>query len=159
MEDAPLSTQVVMPSVTEDEDESVHSHSRNISQASSYVIVNDDSHVQTPLLQTDHSNDSTHELENPNAHVPPERWIYPTSGTVTVISQIFLNLQTLGAKPHLTLKLSAIQRLFGLHRENSAVSRPQTRYLWPQILNNQWCLRWRFHTLFPGRAEDPCSAV
>jgi hypothetical protein len=39
---------------------------------------------------------------------PPERWIYPTSRTVTVISQIALNLQTLEAKLHLTLKLSAI---------------------------------------------------
>lgn len=71
MEDAPLTTQVVMPPVTEDEDESVNSHSRNISQASSYVIVNDDSHVQTPLLEIEHSNDSNHELENPNAHVSP----------------------------------------------------------------------------------------
>ena len=71
MEDAPLTTQVVMPPVTEDEDESAHSHSRNMSQASSYIIVNDDTHVQTPLLETEHSNDSTHELENSNAPVSP----------------------------------------------------------------------------------------
>ena len=71
MEDAPLTTQVVMPPVTEDEDESALSHSRN-SQASSYVIVNDDPHVQTPLLETDQSNETTHELENSNAHVTPE---------------------------------------------------------------------------------------
>jgi hypothetical protein len=71
MEDAPLTTQVVMPPVAEDEDESAHSHSRNISQASSYVVVNDDSHARTPLLETEHTNDSTHELEIPNSHVPP----------------------------------------------------------------------------------------
>ena len=71
MEDAPLTTQVVMPAVTEDDDESAQSHSRNISQTSSYVIVNDDSHAQTPLLETDSSNDATHELENFNAHVSP----------------------------------------------------------------------------------------
>ena len=68
MEDAPLTTQVVMPPVTEDEDESAHSHSRNMSQASSYVVVNDDTHVQTPLLEPEYSNDSTHELDN---HVSP----------------------------------------------------------------------------------------
>ena len=71
MEDAPLTTQVVMPSLTEDDDESAQTHSRNISQTSSYVIVNDDPHVQTPLLETDSSNDTTHELENSNAHVSP----------------------------------------------------------------------------------------
>ena len=69
MEDAPLTTQVVMPPVTEDDDES--GHSRNTSQISSYVILNDDSHVQTPLLETDSSNEATHELENANAHVSP----------------------------------------------------------------------------------------
>ncbi|KAH9053617.1 hypothetical protein EDB87DRAFT_211526 [Lactarius vividus] len=71
MEDAPLTTQVIMPSVREDDDdESSQTHSRNISQASSYVIVNDDdSHAQTPLLETDPSNEATH--ENSNAHVPP----------------------------------------------------------------------------------------
>ena len=70
MEDAPLTTQVVMPAVTEDEDESAHSHSRD-SQAS-YVIVNDDPHVETPLLETDQSNETTHELDNSNAYVNPE---------------------------------------------------------------------------------------
>ncbi|KAH9968132.1 hypothetical protein BC827DRAFT_472209 [Russula dissimulans] len=74
MEDAPLTTQLVMPSVREDEDESSnshsHSHSRNPSQAS-YVIVNDNAHVQTPLLHPDESNETTHELENPNPHVSP----------------------------------------------------------------------------------------
>ncbi|KAH9030507.1 hypothetical protein EDB85DRAFT_1428512 [Lactarius pseudohatsudake] len=71
MEDAPLTTQVLMPSVREDDDdESSQTHSRNISQASSYVIVNDDdSHAQTPLLETDPSNEITH--ENSNAHVSP----------------------------------------------------------------------------------------
>jgi len=73
MEDAPLTAQVVMPSVTEDEDESANSHSRNPSQASSYVIVNvnDDPHVQTPLLQTDESNESTDQHQNSNPRVPP----------------------------------------------------------------------------------------
>ncbi|KAH8986943.1 hypothetical protein EDB86DRAFT_2952488 [Lactarius hatsudake] len=74
MEDAPLTTQVLMPSVREDDDddESSQRHSRNISQASSYVIVNDDdSHAQTPLLETDPSNEATHELQNSNTHVPP----------------------------------------------------------------------------------------
>ncbi|KAI9438200.1 hypothetical protein H4582DRAFT_244977 [Lactarius indigo] len=74
MEDAPLTTQVLMPSVREDDDdESSQAHSRNISQASSYVIVNDDddSHAQTPLLETDPSNEATHETENSNTHVPP----------------------------------------------------------------------------------------
>ncbi|KAH9169342.1 hypothetical protein EDB89DRAFT_1985410 [Lactarius sanguifluus] len=73
MEDAPLTTQVLMPSVREDEDdESSQTHSRNISQASSYVIVNDDdSHAHTPLLEIDPSNEATHELENFNAHVSP----------------------------------------------------------------------------------------
>jgi hypothetical protein len=72
MEDAPLTTQVVMPSVTEDEDESSqHSHSRDMSQTSSYVIVNDDSQVQTPLLDTDPSYETTNELENSNSHVSP----------------------------------------------------------------------------------------
>ncbi|KAI9463966.1 hypothetical protein BJY52DRAFT_1115276, partial [Lactarius psammicola] len=69
MEDAPLTTQVVMPSVREDDDESAQSHSRNISQTSSYVIVNDDSHAHTPLLETDPSNEAIH--ENSNAHVSP----------------------------------------------------------------------------------------
>lgn len=73
MEDAPLTTQVVMPPVTEDEDESAHSHSRNISQTSSYVIIDedDDPHAQTPLLETDQSNEATHERESSNAHVSP----------------------------------------------------------------------------------------
>ena len=72
MEDAPLTTQVVMPSVTEDEDESSqNSHSRNMSQTSSYVVVNDDSQVQTPLLDTDPSYETTNEPENSNSHVSP----------------------------------------------------------------------------------------
>jgi len=72
MEDAPLTAQIVMPSVTEDESESgnSHSHSRNPSQVSSYVVVNDDSHVQTPLLETDESNENTHEHENSNPSIP-----------------------------------------------------------------------------------------
>jgi hypothetical protein len=61
MEDAPLTAQVVMPSVREDEDESSNSHSRGPSQAS-YVIVNDDPLAQTPLLND--SNESTHERQN-----------------------------------------------------------------------------------------------
>jgi hypothetical protein len=77
MEDAPLTAQVVMPPVTEDESESAnsHSHSRNPSQVSSYVV-NDESHVQTPLLQTDELDENTHESENSYPHVP--------SGTVDV---------------------------------------------------------------------------
>ena len=71
MEDAPLTAQVVMPSLAEDDDESANSHSRNASQASSYVIVNDDPHVQTPLLQTNESNETTHEHENSNPPIPP----------------------------------------------------------------------------------------
>jgi hypothetical protein len=64
MEDAPLTAQVVMPSVREDEDESSNSHSRGPSQAS-YVIVNDDPLAQTPLLEEpNYSNDSTHERQN-----------------------------------------------------------------------------------------------
>jgi hypothetical protein len=64
MEDAPLTAQVVMPSVREDEDESANSHSRGPSQAS-YVIVNDDPLAQTPLLeQRNDSNESTHEHQN-----------------------------------------------------------------------------------------------
>jgi hypothetical protein len=72
MEDAPLTAQVVMPSVTEDESESgnSHSHSRNPSQVSSYVVVNDDSLVQTPLLETDESNENTHEDDNSNPSIP-----------------------------------------------------------------------------------------
>jgi hypothetical protein len=70
MEDAPLTAQVVMPSLAEDDDESANSHSRNASQASSYVIVNDDPHVQTPLLQTNESNEFTHETENSNPPIP-----------------------------------------------------------------------------------------
>jgi hypothetical protein len=69
MEDAPLTTQVVMPSVREDEDESVNSQSRDFSQSSSFVIVNDDALVQTPLLETDESNETTHERDDPNDHV------------------------------------------------------------------------------------------
>ena len=64
MEDAPLTAQVVMPPVREDEDESSNSHSRGPSQAS-YVIINDDPLAQTPLLeQPNDSNDSTHERQN-----------------------------------------------------------------------------------------------
>lgn len=64
MEDAPLTAQVVMPSVREDEDESLNSHSRGPSQAS-YVIVNDDPLAQTPLLEPPNdSNESTHERQN-----------------------------------------------------------------------------------------------
>ncbi|KAH9988076.1 hypothetical protein BJV74DRAFT_839909 [Russula compacta] len=70
MEDAPLTTQVVMPSVREDEDESANSHSHNLSQAS-YDIVNDDPHAQTPLLGTDEPNETTHERQNSNTHIPP----------------------------------------------------------------------------------------
>jgi len=62
MEDAPLTTQVVMPPVREDEDESANSHSRGPSQAS-YVIVNDDPLAQTPLLERHDSNESTHERQ------------------------------------------------------------------------------------------------
>ncbi|KAI9513433.1 hypothetical protein F5148DRAFT_1155704 [Russula earlei] len=69
MEDAPLTAQVVMPPVREDEDESANSHSanshsRNPSQ-SSYVIVNDDPHVQTPFLE---HHEITHERQSPNTH-------------------------------------------------------------------------------------------
>jgi hypothetical protein len=67
MEDAPLTAQVIMPSLREDEDESTNSHSRNPSQAS-YVIVNDDPLAQTPLLEPNESNETTHEREN--RHVP-----------------------------------------------------------------------------------------
>lgn len=63
MEDAPLTAQVVMPSVREDDDESANSHSRGASQAS-YVIMNDDPLAQTPLLERNASNESTHEREN-----------------------------------------------------------------------------------------------
>ncbi|KAF8497577.1 hypothetical protein F5888DRAFT_1699204 [Russula emetica] len=63
MEDAPLTAQVVMPSVREDEDESANSHSRGPSQAS-YVIVNDDPLAQTPLLERNDSNESNHERQN-----------------------------------------------------------------------------------------------
>ena len=63
MEDAPLTAQVVMPSVREDEDESMNSHSRGPSQAS-YVIVNDDPLARTPLLGLNDSNESTHERQN-----------------------------------------------------------------------------------------------
>lgn len=70
MEDAPLTTQVIMPSVSEDEDESANSHSRNLSQAS-YDVVNDDPHAQTPLLGPDEPNETTHERQNFNTHVPP----------------------------------------------------------------------------------------
>jgi hypothetical protein len=66
MEDAPLTAQVVMPSVREDEDESSNSHSRGPSQAS-YVIVNDDPLAQTPLLERNDSNESTHERQNTHA--------------------------------------------------------------------------------------------
>src|SRR5258708_6978192 len=67
MEDAPLTAQVVMPSVREDEDESSNSHSRGPSQAS-YVIVNDDPLAQTPLLGRNESNEfTTHERENTHA--------------------------------------------------------------------------------------------
>jgi hypothetical protein len=70
MEDAPLTAQVVMPSVREDEGESANSHSRNHSQASSYVILNDDPQVQMPLLERNESNESTNERETSNAHTP-----------------------------------------------------------------------------------------
>jgi hypothetical protein len=63
MEDAPLTAQVVMPSVREDEDESANSHSRGASQAS-YVIINDDPLAQTPLLESNAFNETTHEREN-----------------------------------------------------------------------------------------------
>jgi hypothetical protein len=72
MEDAPLTAQVVMPSVREDESESANSHSRNHSQASSYVILNDDPQVQTPLLERNESNESTNERETFNAHTPSQ---------------------------------------------------------------------------------------
>jgi hypothetical protein len=62
MEDAPLTAQVVMPSVREDEDESANSHSRGPSQAS-YVIANDDPLAETPLLERNESNEFTHERE------------------------------------------------------------------------------------------------
>ncbi|KAI0299444.1 hypothetical protein B0F90DRAFT_620561 [Multifurca ochricompacta] len=68
MEDAPLTAQVVMAPVREDEDESANSHSRNLSQASSYVIVNDDAQVQTPLLEPDETNESVNERDD-YAHV------------------------------------------------------------------------------------------
>jgi hypothetical protein len=70
MEDAPLTAQVVMPSLREDEDESVNSHSRDMSQSSSYVIVNDDALVQTPLLVPDESNGTTDERNDPNDNDP-----------------------------------------------------------------------------------------
>jgi hypothetical protein len=72
MEDAPLTAQVVMPSVREDEGESANSHSRNHSQASSYVILNDDSQAQMPLLERNESNESTNERETFNAHTPSQ---------------------------------------------------------------------------------------
>ena len=62
MEDAPLTAQVVMPSVREDEDESTNSHSRGPSQAS-YVNINDDPLAQTPLLERNVSNENTHERQ------------------------------------------------------------------------------------------------
>jgi hypothetical protein len=62
MEDAPLTAQVVMPSLREDEDESANSHSRGPSQAS-YVIVNDDPLAQTPLLERNDSNENAHERQ------------------------------------------------------------------------------------------------
>ena len=62
MEDAPLTAQVVMPSVREDEDESANSHSRGPSQAS-YVNINDDPLAQTPLLERNVSNENTHERQ------------------------------------------------------------------------------------------------
>ncbi|KAH9958077.1 hypothetical protein BGW80DRAFT_1377373 [Lactifluus volemus] len=70
MEDAPLTTQVVMPSLREDEDESMHSHSRDMSHSSSFVILNDDSLVQTPLLVPDESNETTYERNDPNDSDP-----------------------------------------------------------------------------------------
>ena len=60
MEDAPLTTQVIMPSLREDEDESANSHSRGPSQAS-YVNLNDDPLAQTPLLERNLSNETNHE--------------------------------------------------------------------------------------------------
>jgi hypothetical protein len=63
MEDAPLTAQVVMPSLREDDDESANSHSRNPSQ-SSYVVINDDPLAQTPLLERNESNETSHEREN-----------------------------------------------------------------------------------------------
>jgi len=60
MEDAPLTAQVVMPSVREDDDDdSTNSHSRGPSHVS-YVIVNDDPLAQTPLLERNDSNENTH---------------------------------------------------------------------------------------------------
>ena len=73
MEDAPLTAQVVMPSVREDEDESANSHSRGPSQAS-YVIVNDDPLAQTPLLERNDSNENTNENQNTR----------PSAGTVDI---------------------------------------------------------------------------
>ncbi|KAI0251833.1 hypothetical protein BJV78DRAFT_1207095 [Lactifluus subvellereus] len=70
MEDAPLTAQVVMPPVSEDEDESANSQSHDMSQTSSYVIVNDDALVQTPLLEPDDSNGTTHERDDPNDPAP-----------------------------------------------------------------------------------------
>lgn len=67
MEDAPLTAQVVMPSVREDEDESANSHSRGTSQAS-YVIVNDDPLAQTPLLERNDSNENENTHERQNSH-------------------------------------------------------------------------------------------
>ncbi|KAA1474357.1 hypothetical protein DENSPDRAFT_931594 [Dentipellis sp. KUC8613] len=58
MEDAPVSTHIMMPSVPESDSESIN-HSRNISQSSSvYVVVPSNAHVQTPLLENNEHNDN-----------------------------------------------------------------------------------------------------
>ncbi|KAI0058361.1 hypothetical protein BV25DRAFT_1286423 [Artomyces pyxidatus] len=67
MEDVPMTT-VVMPPVAED-GESVRTHSRNVSEASSYVQVSNDAHVSTPLLSPDEIDENENENDNTNANV------------------------------------------------------------------------------------------
>ncbi|KAI0267457.1 hypothetical protein BC834DRAFT_1040746 [Gloeopeniophorella convolvens] len=77
MEDAPLTAQVVMPPVREDEDEgssNSHSraHSRNVSQTS-YVVIADDEHVETPLLERHDSHElNTHDRQATITRASPQ---------------------------------------------------------------------------------------
>ncbi|TFY55330.1 hypothetical protein EVG20_g9360 [Dentipellis fragilis] len=79
MEDAPMSTHIMMPSVPESDSESIN-HSRNISQSSSvYVVVPSNAHVQTPLLANNehHDNDNGNSSEMPTPDVANERSASP----------------------------------------------------------------------------------
>ena len=94
-----------MASLTDNEDETANSHSRNPSQTLSYISLSrTDPHVQTPLLQPYEPNETAHEHESSNPPIPSRTvdiGILPSFGTTNrpPHPRIILDLRTLEEKP------------------------------------------------------------